>query len=117
MNYRIDKNLKIIHKKIILNQLEKYIQDQRLFDILNKLFNSKSCSICEFNSFNKYLVNHDLFSLLFINIFFHRLDMEIWNIKNNLFNNNLNGRSFISLNNNRDNPGPIGPGESNLLLN
>ena len=116
MNYRFAKDFKIIHRKIIFNLLEKYIQDQRFFDILNKLFNSKSCSICEFNSFNKYFVNQDLLSLLFINIFFHRLDMEIWNIKSNLIPRRYafphrfavgkektgdygNNHSFISLNN------------------
>jgi len=98
LNYEYIKDFKMIHRKIIFSELEKYIQDQKFFDILHKLFNSKSFGISQNNSFNKYLFsNQDLFSLLLINLFFHHFDKEIWKIKDNLINNiNINEVSSIN---------------------
>ena len=80
-----------IHKKIIISVLKKNIQDQRLFDILNKLFNSGVCTIISNKSLNRYdIPNYDLLSYFLINIFFFELDKKVLNIKNDLYNNIIN---------------------------
>ena len=95
LSFNYDNEFKFIHRKIIFSQLEKYIQDQRLFDILNKLFNSGICSLFTIHkkkTFDKYEIpNYDSLAFLLINVFFQSLDQEIWKIKNNLFiQNELN---------------------------
>ena len=80
-----------IHRKKIFSVLRKDIQDQRLFDILNKLFNSGVCTLSIYNTFNRYILpDYDLLSCFLINIFFHELDKEILKIKNTYFFFNKN---------------------------
>ena len=78
-------NFENIHRKIIISLLQKNIQDQRLFDILNKLFNNNVCSINFYKSFDRYMIlNKDDLSYFLINVFFHKLDKKIHNIKNDV---------------------------------
>jgi NADH dehydrogenase/LAGLIDADG endonuclease/Type II intron maturase len=85
--FNFDNKFKPIHRKIIFSELENYIDDQRLYDIMNKLFNKGIMDLSYNKTFDKYsLFNYDSLSYTLINIFFQRFDKEIYRIKNKLFN-------------------------------
>lgn len=77
-----------IHRKVLFSIIRDNIQDQRLFDILNKLFNYGVCTLWYYKTFNRYeLPDYDWLSYLLINIFFHKLDKKILEIKNDIIIN------------------------------
>lgn len=97
LNFNFNDKFELIHRKIIFSELEKYIDDQRLFDILNKLFNLKVCNLWYKKTFNKYdLWYFDKLSFLLVNIFFHRFDMNVYKIKHELFKED-NGRNISNI--------------------
>lgn len=100
ISFNYDKTFLPIHRKLILSQIKKDVQDQRLFDILNKLFNSGLISLVYYKTFNRYkLPANDLLSILLIYIFFCPLYSEILKIKNNIIknrnNDNVNNNSNL----------------------
>jgi NADH:ubiquinone oxidoreductase subunit H len=82
INFNLKKQFLPIHRKIIMSNIKSNIQDQRLFDIINKLFNSGHISLLFNKTYNRHnIFSNDLLSRLLINILFLELDFEILKIR------------------------------------
>lgn len=78
----IEKAFDRIQRNILIKLLEKKIKDQRLFDLIRKMFN---CNILSLENFyfkrNKGVPQGNVLSPLLCNIYLHELDLFMQNLK------------------------------------
>jgi len=93
IEFDISKYFDTINRQILFKLLAKKIQDQALFDLLHKFFNTKTIGLQSSHTFSRQGIPQGcILSPLLANIYLHELDKEIIRIKDEYQTNKLRRR-------------------------